>query len=161
MHGLLPAQRAAAQPPRDYHTNTNRESSCSQPDQAPPAGSLSVKSGGNPQRLGHCCKSARDRGNGSLRETGHGIVAGHAQAGGCHTLGGASARLKSVALALIRFYQSCLSPALPSACRYYPSCSAYAYEAVEKWGAWRGAQITLGRLLRCRPWGGHGFDPVP
>jgi hypothetical protein len=69
--------------------------------------------------------------------------------------------VKSAALALIRFYQACLSPTLPSSCRYYPSCSTYAYEAVEKWGIWRGVRVALGRLLRCRPWGGHGHDPVP
>jgi len=65
------------------------------------------------------------------------------------------------ALALIRFYQACLSPVLPSACRFYPTCSTFAYEAVGKWGTWRGIGLTAWRLLRCRPWGGHGYDPVP
>jgi uncharacterized protein len=69
--------------------------------------------------------------------------------------------MKSLALALIRFYQSTLSPMLPSTCRFYPTCSAYAYEAVEKWGAWRGAGMAFRRLLRCRPFGGFGYDPVP
>lgn len=69
--------------------------------------------------------------------------------------------MKFVVLGLIRFYQACLSPAMPSACRFYPSCSAYAYEAVEKWGVWRGVRLALGRLLRCRPWGAYGCDPVP
>lgn len=72
-----------------------------------------------------------------------------------------SSLIKSLALALIRFYQSALSPLLPSACRYYPTCSAYAYEAVEKRGALRGVGMTLRRLLRCRPFGGYGYDPVP
>ena len=69
--------------------------------------------------------------------------------------------MKLLVLGLIRFYQACLSPVLPSACRHYPSCSAYAYEAVEKWGVWRGGRLALGRLLRCRPWGSFGYDPVP
>jgi len=69
--------------------------------------------------------------------------------------------VKSIALALIKFYQACLSPAFPSACRFYPSCSAYAYEAVERWGVWRGVRLALGRLVRCRPFGSHGIDPVP
>jgi hypothetical protein len=69
--------------------------------------------------------------------------------------------MKCITLGLIKFYQACLSPLIPSSCRFYPSCSAYAYEAVERWGAWRGFQLALGRLLRCRPFGGHGFDPVP
>jgi len=69
--------------------------------------------------------------------------------------------MKFVALALIRFYQACLSPALPSCCRFYPSCSAYAYDAVKKWGTLRGVRLAAERLLRCRPWGRHGYDPVP
>ncbi len=69
--------------------------------------------------------------------------------------------LTFLALAMIRFYQACLSPVLPSTCRFHPSCSAYAYEAVEKWGVWRGGRLALGRLLRCRPWGSYGYDPVP
>ena len=69
--------------------------------------------------------------------------------------------MRSVALALIRAYQICISPVLPPACRYHPSCSAYAYEAVQKWGAWRGFGLALRRLVRCHPLGSHGFDPVP
>jgi uncharacterized protein len=69
--------------------------------------------------------------------------------------------MKFLALALIRFYQVALSPLLLPACRFYPTCSSYAYEAVEKRGVWRGGGLTLRRLLRCRPFGGHGYDPVP
>ena len=69
--------------------------------------------------------------------------------------------MKLLVLGLIRFYQACLSPLLPSACRHFPSCSAYAFEAVEKWGAWKGGRLALGRVLRCRPWGSYGYDPVP
>ena len=69
--------------------------------------------------------------------------------------------MRTVALGLIKFYQASLSPLLPSSCRFYPSCSAYAYQAIEGWGVWRGTKLALGRLLRCRPWGGHGYDPVP
>ena len=69
--------------------------------------------------------------------------------------------MRTFVLALIRFYQACLSPVLPSSCRFYPTCSTFAYEAVGKWGMWRGIGLTARRLLRCRPWGGHGYDPVP
>jgi len=61
----------------------------------------------------------------------------------------------------VRLYQILISPLLPPVCRYYPSCSAYMIEAVEKHGALKGTFLGLKRLLRCAPWGGHGYDPVP
>jgi len=64
-------------------------------------------------------------------------------------------------LFMIRFYRRGVSPLLPSACRYSPSCSAYAEEAVERFGAVRGGWLAARRLLRCHPWGGSGYDPVP
>lgn len=63
--------------------------------------------------------------------------------------------------ALIRAYQLLLSPFLGGACRYYPSCSHYAMEALARHGAGRGGWLALRRLARCHPFGGHGFDPVP
>ncbi len=60
---------------------------------------------------------------------------------------------------LVRFYQLVLSPHLPATCRYTPSCSQYAIEAFEKYGAVRGLLLTLWRLARCHPWGGQGYDP--
>ena len=64
-------------------------------------------------------------------------------------------------LLLIRAYQTAISPMLPAACRYTPSCSAYAAEAIERHGARRGSWLALRRLGRCHPWGGTGHDPVP
>jgi putative membrane protein insertion efficiency factor len=64
-------------------------------------------------------------------------------------------------LAFIAFYRRFISPALPPACRYTPSCSEYAAEAVRTHGAWRGTGLALRRLARCHPFGGHGHDPVP
>lgn len=64
-------------------------------------------------------------------------------------------------LALIRFYQRGLSPLLPPACRYQPTCSEYAAQAVQRFGALRGSWLAARRLLRCHPWGGSGYDPVP
>ena len=69
--------------------------------------------------------------------------------------------LRAALVTLIRFYQKGISPYLPSACRYTPSCSAYAIEALEVHGAMRGSWLSARRLLRCHPWGGHGYDPVP
>lgn len=64
-------------------------------------------------------------------------------------------------LMLIRGYQRGISPFLPPACRFTPTCSAYAAEAIERYGAARGTWLAARRLLRCHPWGGTGHDPVP
>ena len=61
----------------------------------------------------------------------------------------------------VRAYQVALSPLLGGQCRYYPSCSAYAIEALQKHGAIKGGWMAAKRLMRCHPWGGHGYDPVP
>ena len=61
----------------------------------------------------------------------------------------------------IRFYQICISPMFPPACRFTPSCSAYAIEAIRVHGALRGSLLAIRRILRCHPWGGSGYDPVP
>ncbi len=72
--------------------------------------------------------------------------------------------LTAAALALVRVYRSfsrrSLSPSLPPRCRFTPSCSAYAEEALLRRGFWRGAALAAWRLLRCHPLGGHGYDPV-
>ena len=62
---------------------------------------------------------------------------------------------------LIRFYQRAISPHLGSNCRYTPTCSAYAIEALREHGLFRGSWLALRRILRCNPWGGSGYDPVP
>lgn len=61
----------------------------------------------------------------------------------------------------LRIYQAMLSPIMPLSCKYYPTCSHYAYEAVERFGARRGSWLALRRLLRCHPFVRGGFDPVP
>lgn len=62
---------------------------------------------------------------------------------------------------LLQLYRYTLSPMLGARCRYAPSCSQYAIEAVGKYGALKGGWLTMRRLARCHPWGGHGHDPVP
>ena len=69
--------------------------------------------------------------------------------------------MKRFLLMLVRFYQLCISPLIPPRCRYTPTCSQYAIEAIGKYGAIKGSYLTVKRLLRCHPWGGHGYDPVP
>jgi putative membrane protein insertion efficiency factor len=68
--------------------------------------------------------------------------------------------LREIALFPIRAYRRILSPALPSRCKYHPTCSAYAIEAVRSYGVGRGAVLAGWRLLRCNPWSHGGFDPV-
>jgi len=62
---------------------------------------------------------------------------------------------------LVRFYQLCISPLTPPSCRYTPTCSQYALEALRKYGPLKGTWLALRRLARCHPWGGSGYDPVP
>ncbi|MBQ7456780.1 MAG: membrane protein insertion efficiency factor YidD [Desulfovibrio sp.] len=69
--------------------------------------------------------------------------------------------LRTIAVLPIRFYKYCISPLLPPACRFYPTCSAYAAEALLRHGLLRGGWLAIRRLLRCHPWGGSGYDPVP
>ena len=70
--------------------------------------------------------------------------------------------MKRILLALIRFYQKYISPCTPPSCRFTPTCSAYAYEAINKYGARKGGWLALRRLLRCHPfYKGDFYDPVP
>jgi putative membrane protein insertion efficiency factor len=64
-------------------------------------------------------------------------------------------------LLLIKIYQYLISPILPNACRYTPTCSQYGIEAIKKHGPFKGGWLTLKRIASCNPWGGHGHDPVP
>ena len=69
--------------------------------------------------------------------------------------------MKRLLIALVRLWQIGPSRLLGPNCRYLPTCSAYAIEALERQGAIRGGGLAVKRLLRCHPWGGHGYDPVP
>lgn len=70
--------------------------------------------------------------------------------------------MKKILIALINFYRHQISPIKGgNCCRFTPTCSQYALEAVEKYGALKGSYLAIRRLLRCHPWGGSGYDPVP
>ena len=70
--------------------------------------------------------------------------------------------MKKVFLVMIRFYRRNISPVTPPSCRFYPTCSAYAYEAIEKYGVIKGGWLAIKRLLRCNPFNkGDHYDPVP
>lgn len=69
--------------------------------------------------------------------------------------------LQGLFLLLIRLYQLLISPLLGANCRFVPTCSQYAKEAILKYGPFKGGWLTLKRIARCHPWGSHGHDPVP
>lgn len=69
--------------------------------------------------------------------------------------------VKQVMLGAIRFYQGAVSPYKKPCCRFYPTCSSYAYEAVSKYGAAKGAKLAFKRLMKCHPFHEGGYDPVP
>lgn len=69
--------------------------------------------------------------------------------------------LKILLILLIRGYRVLISPLLPPACRFYPTCSVYALEAIERFGVWRGGILAIRRVSRCHPWHPGGYDPVP
>jgi len=69
--------------------------------------------------------------------------------------------MKTIAMSLIRLYQNTLSRVLPPACRFYPSCSQYTYEAISRYGFLRGGWLGVKRIVRCQPFNPGGYDPVP
>ena len=69
--------------------------------------------------------------------------------------------MRTVFIKVIRGYQLAISPLFPATCRYYPTCSAYAVEAFERYGSLKGMRLTIGRILRCHPFRPGGYDPVP
>ncbi|HEY8508937.1 MAG TPA: membrane protein insertion efficiency factor YidD [Steroidobacteraceae bacterium] len=76
-------------------------------------------------------------------------------------MGAGQSVIRGAVQLLIRVYQWTLSPLLGPTCRFYPSCSHYAYESIGRFGVLRGSWLTLKRLARCHPWNAGGFDPVP
>ena len=73
----------------------------------------------------------------------------------------ASRLLAQLLILPIRFYQRFISPLTPPSCRFTPTCSQYAIEAIRKHGPFKGLALAVWRILRCNPWGGSGYDPVP
>ena len=69
--------------------------------------------------------------------------------------------MKRMLMAMVRFYRAAVSPLRPPCCRFYPTCSQYALEALEKYGALKGGYLSVRRVLRCNPFHKGGYDPVP
>lgn len=70
-------------------------------------------------------------------------------------------RLTSLVLAILKGYKKIVSPCLPQACRFYPTCSVYTYQAIDKYGLMQGIHMGIKRLVKCHPFHPGGFDPVP
>ena len=68
---------------------------------------------------------------------------------------------RNLCVAILRLYRAVISPLYGDVCRYYPSCSSYALQAIQRYGVVRGIWMGTKRIARCHPWGGHGHDPVP
>ena len=69
--------------------------------------------------------------------------------------------MRFLILKFIKLYQNYLSPVLGPSCRFHPTCSEYALQAIENFGVMRGGFLAIKRILKCNPWGGNGFDPIP
>ena len=69
--------------------------------------------------------------------------------------------MKFLILKFIKLYQNYLSPLLGPSCRFHPTCSEYALQAIENFGVIKGGLLAIKRILKCNPWGGNGFDPIP
>jgi len=112
--------------------------------------------------MGHCHTPAQFGSRGRFLEADRGVVRASAGARGFVQV---TARPRGIGawllLFLVRFYQIFLGPFFGGSCKFYPSCSQYALEAIERHGAWRGFVLAMKRLGRCRPFTKGGFDPVP
>ena len=168
MHNLYPIQWPAQNATGDHRTPGSGQCGAPQSHEASAARGFSPPSPRPPGWMGHRGESSPRDGGSPFRDSGEGAHAHFSQAAprapeGANGLRAVSSKgIRATALGLIRFYQTCLTPVLvPSFCRYYPSCSAYVYEAIEKRGVWQGMRLAVQRLLRCRPFGGRGYDPVP
>ncbi len=161
MHDFLPLERYASHTGGNHHPEGSGKGRGPKSYPAAASRSGSAQPEADPPGLGHCAESSPARRGHDVRDPCPGNSSSDASRRGRPRLRAASKIAIYPILGLIRVYQFCISPWLFPSCRYVPSCSAYAYEAVEKWGIARGGWYALRRLLRCHPFGGHGYDPVP
>ena len=115
--------------------------------------------------MGHCDSSSQFGSDGEVLAAGGRIAGADASRGQARSVGAIARSARSAGawalLFLLRLYMMLLAPFVGGACKFYPSCSNYAYEAVARHGARQGSLLAVKRLLRCRPFTQGGFDPVP
>jgi uncharacterized protein len=168
MRGVLSIERTHREPSGPHGTHRRGQRGASESREAEGAGGISIKPRFDPGRLGHRSESPQRGSQSPVHDPDAGVDAAvsraccsASEAGSAADTQSAQEPLKTAVLALISFYRATLSPAIPSSCRFYPTCSAYAYDAVSQWGVRRGIGLAVRRVLRCRPFGSFGYDPVP
>jgi len=168
MRGVLSIERTRREPLGRYGTRIRGQRRTSQSTEAAGAGGVPTESGFDSVRLGYRGQSAQRRSQGPVCDADarvdSAVSRARCPASEARDADGVRSGLgflKAAVLALLSFYRSTLSPAIPSSCRFYPTCSAYAYEAVSQWGIRRGVWLAVRRVVRCRPFGSFGYDPVP
>ncbi len=161
MHHFLPLERLTSHAPGHHNTEGAWKGSGAQPDSAPLARGFSAEPGGDPARVGYCAESPPRCCRPSFPGFGSRNSAFISKRTTLRLRSTASRVIQLTVLSLIRTYQVFFSPLFLPACRYQPTCSVYAYEAVQEWGVWSGLGISLRRLLRCHPFGAYGYDPAP
>jgi len=168
MRDVLSIEWTRREPPGRYRTQLRRRSCASQPSEAASAGGVPADSAFDSGRLGYRGESSQRRGQSPVCDPDP--RADEALSGACRSASetcsvddvrSGQGFLKTAVLALLSFYRSTLSPAIPSSCRFYPTCSEYAHEAVSQWGIRRGVWLAVRRVVRCRPFSSFGYDPVP
>ena len=160
MHYFHSLQWAVEDAAGHYGPNRTGWRRGAQPHQAEAARSIPAESIPDSGGLGHCVESQAEDCYDAFRILNPGD---HAAVSSRASEAAQWARKSAwfAVLISIRFYKIFLSPLLFSSCRYYPTCSEYAYQAIEKWGVRNGTRLALRRLARCRPLGGGGIDLVP
>lgn len=164
MHHLLSSKRAAAHASWDHHAQRDWQCCDPQPHSAPRAGSIPAEPAGDSGGMGCSAESPASGRHGAFPGPGARAFAAVPRESAPTSRSKIRTIIKLprlLALGLIRVYQLLISPALPSACRFYPTCSEYARLAIDEWGMARGSWLALRRLARCHPWGGSGWDPAP
>jgi uncharacterized protein len=161
MYCFLSLERLASEPLRHHHTEVCGQGGCAQPHSPPVEGSDPAQPGSHRSRVGRGAESPSSRSGNPFPGFSARDSQALARASARRLLETASHVTAWLVIALIRFYQVFISPLLPPSCRFVPTCSTYAYGAVQEWGPFRGGLYAMRRLLRCHPLGGRGYDPVP
>jgi uncharacterized protein len=168
MRGVLSIERTRREPSGRYRNHLRGHGGASQPSEAEGAGGIPTESAVDSGRLGYRGEPPERCRKSPVCDSGAGAVKAVPRApwSASETRTADDGRfphgfLKTALLSLLCFYRSALSPAIPSSCRFYPTCSAYAYEAVSQWGIRRGTWLAVRRVVRCLPFGSFGYDPVP